>query len=375
MISALSWIPKGVFVVDPPSPSEKDIEESIPLHSKESDNEDNKNDDDELEDTIIYPTDSVSVTAYINFEREDHGLVMVWMFDDRDMNWFVHDYIELKASPLSMALLDCPIQGGERGNFLAVGTMKPSIEIWNLDRIEEVAPCLVLGCTDGHTDSICGLASNKENRNIIASAGADSLVKIWDVVAEKCDITMGHHSNMVGAVAWNHHAPQLLLSGSFDHTLVLKDVRTPSHSGYRWSVTDDVETIEWDPHAEHSFVAGLGDGSVKCFDIRTATAESTSELSSTFTLHAHDRSVTSVSYNLSAPNLLATASYDQTVKLWDLSNNQPSCVASKNPGVGSIFCISFSKDNPFMLAIGGRMVQFHAWDSLSDPGVFGRYGN
>lgn len=36
----------------------------------------------------------------------------------------------------------------------------------------------------------------KTYRNIIASAGADSLVKIWDVVAEKCDITMGHHSNM-----------------------------------------------------------------------------------------------------------------------------------------------------------------------------------
>lgn len=28
----------------------------------------------------------------------------------------------------------------------------------------------------------------------------------------------------------------------------------PSHSGYTWSVTADVETLAWDPHTEHSFV-------------------------------------------------------------------------------------------------------------------------
>ena len=79
-------------------------------------------------------------------------------------------------------------------------------------------------------------------------------MKIWDVVVGKCDITMEHHSDKVQAVAWNHHAPQVLLSGSFDHTVVLKDGRMPSHSGYKWSVTADVESLAWDPHTEHSFV-------------------------------------------------------------------------------------------------------------------------
>ncbi|MCI05905.1 putative WD repeat-containing protein C17D11.16, partial [Trifolium medium] len=31
------------------------------------------------------------------------------------------------------------------GNFLAVGSMGPSIEIWDLDVIDEVEPCVVLG--------------------------------------------------------------------------------------------------------------------------------------------------------------------------------------------------------------------------------------
>jgi len=28
----------------------------------------------------------------------------------------------------------------------------------------------------------------------------------------------------------------------------------PTHSGYKWSVTADVESLAWDPHTEHSFV-------------------------------------------------------------------------------------------------------------------------
>ena len=87
------------------------------------------------------------------------------------------------------------------------------------------------------------------------------------MVVGKCDITMEHHSDKVQAVAWNHHAPQVLLSGSFDHTVVLKDGRMPSHSGYKWSVTADVESLAWDLHTEHSFVVSLEESCLGSFAI------------------------------------------------------------------------------------------------------------
>ena len=33
-----------------------------------------------------------------------------------------------------------------------------------------------------------------------------------------------------------------------------KDGRQPEHSGFKWSVAADVESVAWDPHTEYSFV-------------------------------------------------------------------------------------------------------------------------
>jgi len=225
-----------------------------------------------------------------------------------------------------------------------------------------------------HTDSVLGLAWNKHFRNILASASADKQVKIWDVIAGKCDITMEHHTDKVQAVAWNHHEPQVLLSGSFDRSVVMKDGRLPSDPGFKWLVTADVESLAWDPHDKHLFVVSLEDGTVQGFDIRAAKSGSASDLKPSFTLHAHDKAVCTISYNPLTSNLLATGSTDKMVKLWDLSNNQPSCLVSKNPKAGAIFSVSFSEDNPFLLAIGGSKGTLELWDTLSEAEVARRFG-
>lgn len=349
----------------------------------------NDDDSEEVEDMTITAEDAVIVCAR---NEDDVSHLEVWIYEDPaddDSNMYVHHDIIIPAFPLCTAWLDCPIKGGEKGNFIAVGSMEPSIEIWDLDIMDEVQPSVVLGGIsekkkkgkksikykkDSHTDSVLGLAWNKEYRNILASASADKLVKIWDVATGKCDITMEHHTDKVQAVAWNHHVPQVLLSGSFDHTVVMKDGRIPSHTGFKWSVSADVETVAWDPHTEHSFVVSLEDGTVEGFDIRAAKSDQSSDSKPSFTLHAHDKAVCTVSYNPLAPNLLATGSTDKMVKLWDLSNNQPSCVASNNPKAGAVFSVSFSEDSPFLLAVGGSKGKLEVWDTLSDAGVSRRYG-
>ncbi|CAL9098222.1 unnamed protein product [Musa textilis] len=306
------------------------------LQNKDNDDDD----DDEIEDVTIKPTDAVIVCA----QNEDE----VWIFeesDDGDSNMYVHHDIILPAFPLCTAWLDCNLKDSDKGNFIAVGSMEPAIEIWDLDLIDEVQPFLVLGGLSkkkkkekktsvkykkgSHRDSVLGLAWNKEVRNVLASASADKTVKIWDVVTGKCAVTVAHHRDKVQAVAWNQHSPEVLLSGSFDQSVVMMDMRSSAQVCKEWSVTADVESLAWDPHSEHSFVVSLENGTVQGFDVR-ASSDSGSSSKPSFILHAHDKAVSAVSFNRAAPNFVATGSTDKMVKLWDLSNNQPSCVASQN---------------------------------------------
>ncbi|XP_076881961.1 uncharacterized protein LOC143530257 [Bidens hawaiensis] len=354
-----------------------------------------KNDEDseELEDIMIKADDAVVVCAHHEHDT-NHLLVCIIEDPDGDSNMYVHHEILIPSFPLCTAWLDCPIKGGEKGNFIAVGSMEPEIEIWDLDIIDEVQPSLMLGGIiekktkkkksgkkiekikykeDSHTGPVLALAWNKGFRNILASGSADKTVKIWDVSTGKCKLTMEHHTDKVQAVAWNHHEHEVLLSGSFDHTVVMRDGRVPSHSGFKWSVGADVESLAWDPHDQHLFVASLENGTVVGFDIRSATSDSSSDVKK-FTIHAHDKAVCAISYNPLVPNLLATGSEDKMVKLWDLSNNQPSCIASQNRKAGSVFTLSFSEDSPFLLALAGSKGKMELWDTLSDAAISKRYG-
>ncbi|KAF3324006.1 WD repeat-containing protein C17D11.16 [Carex littledalei] len=353
------------------------------------DKEENEDDDDEeIEDMTIKPTDAVILCAR---NEDEVNLLEVCIFEeaeDGDSNMYVHHDIILPAFPLCMDWLDCRPKSGEKGNFVAIGTMEPAIEVWDLNLIDEVQPLLVLGGVSmkkkdkgkkkkfkkgSHRDSVLGLAWNKEVRNVIASASADKTVKVWDVVQEKCAETLKHHTDKVQSVAWSRHAPELLLSGSFDKSVALMDMKSLKESG-RWSVDSAVESMAWDPHNEHAFVISLENGMVQCFDKRTTSSNSTSASKTVFTLHAHEKAVSSVSFCPVAPNFLATGSIDKMIKLWDISNNQPACVASQNPKAGKVFQISFSQDNPFLLAIGGLKGKLQVWDTLSEQGIVNRFG-
>lgn len=352
---------------------------------------DKDNDSEEDEDMTIKPDDSIIVCAS---NDDDVSHLEIWILEvlsDGTVNMYVHHEIIIPAFPLCTAWLDCPIKSDEgKGNFIAVGSMELAIEIWDLDILDEVQPAAVLGGIadikkkgkkktikykkDSHSDSVLGLAWNKEYRNMLASASADQSVKVWDVNTRSCTVTMNDHTDKVQAVAWNPFASQILLSGSFDHTVCMKDVRYPSHSGYKFPVSADVESLAWDPHSEHSFVVSLENGTVTSFDIRAASSDSSSATKPSFTIHAHDKAVSSMSFNPLVPNLLATGSTDKMVKLWDLSNNQPSCIASRNPKAGAVFSVSFSDDSPFFLAIGGSKGKLQLWDVSSEDAVLKKYG-
>lgn len=370
----------------------------------------NDDEDEEIEDMTIKDSDLIILTAR---NEDDVSHLEYWVYEtedtisedpDEETNMYVHHDIMLPAFPLCLSWLDCNPKGEGKGNYVAVGTMQPEIEIWDLDVVDSVEPVSVLGGAiqsvpeqgstekknkkkskkkaaakqvqykeGSHTDAVLGLSWNSVFRNVIASASADKSVKIWDVVKGACEHTMNIHTDKVQAVAWNLKEPTVLLSGSFDRTVALTDMRAPQAAAIRWSVSADVEYLAWDPHTPHTFIVSLEDGTVGGYDVRTGTTDP-QQGKALFTIHAHDKAACCLAYNTAAPNLLATVSTDKMVKLWDLTDNQPACIASTNPKVGAVFAASFCKDAPFLLAVGGSKGNLHVWDTLAIGEVSRRFG-
>lgn len=245
------------------------------------------------------PTDNILVTA----KTEDEiSQLEIYVYDETQENLYVHHDLMLPNFPLCLEWLDfppastsddVPVDGTAKwGNYVAVGTLDPEIEIWSLDVVESMYPDMVLGRPDKtaahvpvpagtgkkkrkktkarptsdahHVDAVLGLSWNRTHRQMLASASADRTVKLWDLSrAPTADAdgsgesavairSFNVHKDKVQAVQWNEKEPTVLLSGSYDRTVRVFDSRAPD-TGVGAVLGADVEALRWDPWESHAF--------------------------------------------------------------------------------------------------------------------------
>lgn len=204
-----------------------------------------------MEDHLLKPTDALVLVA--NTEDEDYAILEVHVYEEDTGNLYVHHDIALPAFPICLAWGSCPSkavaegQQAELGNFVAVGTFNPAIEIWDLDVIDPLEPVGVLGgqvqaeggeedgekrkkkkkkkgkkgpqYTPGsHEGPIMGLDWNAIHKQVLASGSADMTVKLWDVTTQTCSHTCNHHKDKVVAVKWHPcEVSKAMVKGLFFH--------------------------------------------------------------------------------------------------------------------------------------------------------------
>lgn len=235
-------------------------------------------DDEEREELQILATDNLVLAGRI---EDEVAHLEVYVYEDEADNLYVHHDIMLPAIPLAVEWLDLPVGKASagpdaRGNFVAIGTMDPDIEIWNLDVVDGMYPDAILGAgaddaaaekptkkkkktkakksnDQYHVDAVLSLAANRHHRNLLASSSADKTVKLWDLNTLTCAKSYDYHTDKVCSVAWHPVESTVLLSGSYDRTVVAADMRAPDAKAPRWGVESDVEAVRWDPHDPNYF--------------------------------------------------------------------------------------------------------------------------
>ncbi|GMH35121.1 hypothetical protein BSKO_02989 [Bryopsis sp. KO-2023] len=337
--------------------------------------------DDEKEDGEwgYNPEDVIFVATK---SKDDTGTMEVWVYEEADDtsggNLLVHHDIVLPSFPLCLALMDIRPEGeGDKACTVAVGSMMPGIEIWDLDILDSVEPiCSLHDETakpkkDPEKSATMALSWNSQFRNVLGSGGGDKRVRVWDVVKQKCKHKLKHHSKEVQCLAWNPAEASVLASSSFDKTACLVDVRTPNGEPLRWSLSGEAEAFTWSPGNPTSFLSSTDDGVVHCFDARKGGGSEP-----VFRLAAHEKPTTVLSFSPLAPDLLMTASIDKTVKIWDIGGGAPSLVVEKNVGAGSIFTGGFCGGSaPYLIYVGGDVGDVVIWDTRASVPVTKKYGD
>ncbi|CAH1183768.1 unnamed protein product [Ceutorhynchus assimilis] len=124
-----------------------------------------ESDDSEKEDDIIKPTDNLILVAHV---EGDASLLEVYVYNnDEEESFYVHHDILLPSFPLCLEWLNYE-KGQAAGNYCAVGSMSPVIDVWDLDIMNCLEPAFKLGkvasakkkrAAIGHKDAVLALGT------------------------------------------------------------------------------------------------------------------------------------------------------------------------------------------------------------------------
>lgn len=373
--------------------------------------------EEERQEWQIYPTDNLILATRT---EEELSTLEVYVYDDQAeagddnddededngarSNLYVHHDIMLPSFPLCVERVDYRVGKGKiegqpdaAGNFAAVSTFEPEIEIWNLDVTESAYPDMILGqkpqdessvVTDSekklkkkkkkkvvqkkkndqyHVDAVLSLSHNRIHRNLLASGSADTTVKLWDLNTGTCARSFGYHDDKVSAVAWNPVEGTVLLSGGYDRNVFVCDLRVAEDSpeGRRkWTVEGDVEGIKWDKNGQEFYVS-TENGIIHKFDARIPGK-------SIWKLQAHDSEVSCFDLSSIVDGFMVTGSSDKTIKLWNLkSSTGPSMILSRDLDVGKVFSVGFAPDTEIFghVVVAGSNGKVKVWDTMTNRTV------
>jgi len=365
---------------------------------KREDGMDDDGMDSEVEESAVLEDDLFLLAA--TTEPEDNfSHLDAHIYEERDRNLFCHHDYLLPAFPLSLAYIETTLPSSAASkpgalavphkNLVAVGTMETAIELWDLDILDSIECVATLGgpvdrdvangmlasrSSEGkkkkkkgkkaekrsselkpgsHTDSVITLNTNPVKPEVLASGSADHTVKIWDVSTLSLVSTFDHiHSDKVQSIEWCPSDPYVLLTAGFDRRICAVDVRAAptAPAALSWTLEDaDPECVAWLPWRNGHFLVSQENGVVRCFDALRAMPP-TSNCQPLWTLAAHEKAASALAVNPKVPGFVVTGSLDKTIKLWNITE-APSLLFSRNVNT-NVYCASFNKDNDSLLAFG-----------------------
>jgi WD40 repeat protein len=235
------------------------------------------------------------------------------------------------------------------GKNLVSGSGDCQVRLWDT----ECGACIKT--LAGHTSLAVSVAFSPDGKTL---ASGSNEIKLWDSDTGACIKTLHGHTNWVWSVNFSPDSKTLLTS-SADRTLKLWDIQTGNCLKTLQGHTNWIWAAAFSPDGKIAASAS-GDYTTKIWDINTGACLAT--------LAEHSNGVLSVAIS---PNnkIIATASDDRTIKLWDLeasirenqANNLPSSLKTLLGHTSGVYFVTFSPDGT-TLATASDDQTIKIWD-------------
>jgi WD40 repeat protein/serine/threonine protein kinase len=163
----------------------------------------------------------------------------------------------------------------------------------------------------GHTGPLRALAWTKDEK-LIASGGADRVIRIWDAKSGKCVHTFVGHAGVIFDLAFTKDG-KLLASASADCTVRIWETETGRERHVLRGHILPVYAVAFHPDGKQ-LASGGGDAVIKVWDANSGAEQ--------FALQAHETGVSRLQFD--APGqLLAGSGISRTSILWNLTEKKP----------------------------------------------------
>uniref|UniRef100_A0A8C0WEU5 Peroxin-7 n=1 Tax=Castor canadensis TaxID=51338 RepID=A0A8C0WEU5_CASCN len=184
-------------------------------------------------------------------------------------------------------------------------------------------------------DGLFDVTWSENNEHVLVTCSGDGSLQLWDTAkatgplqvykehSQEWDPTVGKslctfrgHESVIYSTIWSPHIPGCFASASGDQTLRIWDRRAagvrivvPAHQA-------EILSCDWCKYNENLLVTGAVDCSLRGWDLRNVRQP-------VFELLGHTYAIRRVKFSPFHASVLASCSYDFTVRFWNFSKPDP----------------------------------------------------